>query len=114
MRGATSVSFESHFASCSWRPRIPPASLHQPTNASELSNSSWSRPGTTVLPGSDIVPTRIDVSVTPRSVAPLALPGPHRALMLPKSPVAALAAVVDDEPPPFPLPPDRLQPAVAS
>src|ERR1700736_3333274 len=113
MRGATSVSLASHLSSCSWRPRMPPAALHQPTNASALSNSSWFRPGSTVVPGSDIVPTRMVVSETPSAVAPLALPGPHTALRVPKSPVAAFA-VVDGVPPPLPLPLDRLQPAVAS
>src|ERR1700674_1566843 len=113
MRGATSVSLASHLSSCSWRPRMPPAALHQPTNASALSKSSWFRPGSTVVPGSDIVPTRMVVSETPSAVAPLAVPGPHTALRVPKSPVAAFA-VVDGVPPPLPLPLDRLQPAAAS
>src|ERR1700737_1491153 len=33
-----------------------------------------------------MVPTVIDVSVTPMSVAPLPVPGPHTALRVPKSP----------------------------
>src|SRR5579864_4937595 len=76
------------------RPRIPPAALHQSTNAWDSWNSSMSSPGTAVFPGSDIVAARISVSVTPLSVAPEALPGPQTALSVPKSPGPGPAAVV--------------------
>src|SRR5689334_12030399 len=101
MRAATSVSFESHLSSCSLRPSTPPAALHHPTNASAVSNSSWSRPGWACAPGSAIVPTRIVVSVTPCAVEPFALPGPQTFFNVPKSPAAAaepLPDVVDELP----------------
>src|ERR1700737_1707148 len=76
---------------------MPPAALHQPTNASAEANSSWLSPGWTVAPGSDMVLTLIDVSDTPGSVAPLALPGPQIPFSVPKSPdaVAALEPPVE-------------------
>src|SRR5579862_4679606 len=76
------------------RPRMPPAALHQSTKAWDSWNSSMSRPGTAVLPGSDMVAARISVSVTPLSVAPDAFPGPQTALSVPKSPGPGPAAVV--------------------
>jgi hypothetical protein len=42
-----------------------------------------------------MVPTLIVVSVTPGSVAPLALPGPHTDFRDPKSPLAAAGAAVE-------------------
>src|SRR5689334_15585028 len=111
MRAATSVSFESHLSSVSLRPLMPPAALHHWTNAVALSNSSWLRPGWTVAPGSDIVPTRIEVSVTPLSVAPFALPGPQTSFIVPKSPALVLP-LPDVVVPPFELLLlDRLHPA---
>src|SRR5690242_10446758 len=111
MRADTSVSFASHWSSWSFRPSIPPAALHHWVNATAASNSSWLRPGLAVLPGSDIVPTRIVESVTPNAVAPLELPGPHTFLSDPKSPLPPLAAVVLELP--FELLLERLH-AVAS
>ena len=90
------MSLESHLCSVSLRPRIPPAALHQPTKASALSKSSWSRPGRAVAPGSAIVPTEIVLSVTPCAVAVFALPGPHTPLRVPKSPDAALDVAPED------------------
>ncbi len=73
---------------------MPPAALHQSTNACDSWNISMLRPGTAVLPGSDMVAARISVSVTPLSVAPEAVPGPQTALSVPKSPGPGPAAVV--------------------
>src|SRR5690349_8278032 len=92
---ATFVSAASRLCRTSLRPRIPPAALHHPTKASAESNNSWLRPGTAVLPGSDMVATLIVVSVTPGSVAPFAVPAPQTAFNVPKSPGAA-ASVVED------------------
>src|SRR5579883_652755 len=114
MRAATSNSFESCRVRLSLRPRIPPASLHHLVNAVAVSNSSWSRPGATAAPGSAIVPTAIDVSVTPWAVAPLAVPGPQTSLRVPKltAPPEPDAGVedCDDDPPEVAvlLPPLRL------
>src|SRR5581483_3063941 len=113
---ATFVSAASRLSRTILRPPMPPAALHQSTKACDSWKISTLSPGTTVLPGSDMVATWMSVSVTPLSVAPLALPGPHTPLSDPKSPgpgvaaaavvglvppaaavVGAAAAVVDDE-----------------
>lgn len=66
-----------------------------------------------VLPASDMVPTVMVLSVTPRLVAPCAVPGPHTPFKVPKSPAAALvrAGDVDWEPVPTAVwpAPDRVQ-----
>src|ERR1700738_5268873 len=110
---ATCNRAASHLCRDSLRPRVPPAALHQSTKVVAESNSSWLSPGATVAPGSDIVPTLIVVSVTPGSVAPLAVPGPHTPLREPKSPLdaegAGAAGFWDELDPP-----DRPHPAATS
>jgi hypothetical protein len=94
---------------------MPPAESHHFWKAVAVSKSSWSRPGWKVLPGSAMVDTSISVLVTPRAVAPLALPGPHTPFRVPKLPpdVVVAAAVVGVDVP-WLLLPLRLQPAATS
>src|SRR3974377_1184823 len=87
---------------------MPPWSLHHLIIPLTESPISWSRPGEPEKPRSSPYPIWIAVSVTPVSVTPLALPGPHGDASVPNmfpagaEVVAAAAppvgaAVVDDE-----------------
>ena len=97
----------------SLRPLMPPAALHQEVNTFAALISC----GSLVKPTSVRTPTLIWVAVTPRSVAPEALPPWHTFLRLPKLPPVVCAAcealAVPWSPDELPEPP-RLQPAASS
>src|SRR5882724_2842006 len=74
---------------------MPPWSLHHLIIACMASDCSWLRPGAAEKPWSSPKPIVICVSVTPFSVAPLALPLPHGDARSPNLPdVAASFTVV--------------------
>src|SRR6185437_11640067 len=67
---------------------------HHWTNASPVSKNSCSSPGWMELPVSENVERLISVLVTPRAVAPVALPGPQMFFNEPKLPAASVADAV--------------------
>src|SRR5487761_2044032 len=105
---------------------MPPAALHHLTKASPVSKNSCSSPGWMLLPVSENVERSISVLVTPRAVAPVALPGPQMFFRDPKLPalavavalgvlVAAVALLVGVEvPPPLLLRPQATSPPAPS
>src|SRR5690242_10871813 len=118
MRAPESKSLASCLLTLSVRPLMPPAALHHFTNASATWKNSISRPGTIVLPASDMVPRVIVLPLIPRPEPPVPLPGPQMPFSVPKSP--ADEALEDDEAAPDELllvfsgvsePPDRLHAA---
>src|SRR3954468_14613383 len=76
------------------RPLMPPWSLHHLMNACMASDCSWLSLGDDAKPWSSPKPIVIDVSVTPFSVAPLALPLPHGDARSPNLPEDAAFSVV--------------------
>ena len=92
MTWPTLKSLASSLSTTILRPLMPPAALHHLLNPSAVSKNSCSRPGAAAAPGSAVTPMWISVSVTPRAVAPDALPEPQTAFSEPKSPGAALGA----------------------